>query len=56
MAFDKEYPKRKDHRRQYYGSKAFDRSCRSHGSCPWCAKGRQHKQGYNEIIDLSDNR
>ena len=25
------------------GSKQFDRSCRNHGSCPWCENGRQHK-------------
>jgi hypothetical protein len=25
------------------GSKAFDPSCRNHGSCPWCRNGRRHK-------------
>lgn len=30
------------HRREYTGSRRFDRSCRSHGSCPYCAEGRQH--------------
>lgn len=24
-------------------SRSFDPSCRSHGSCPWCASGRMHK-------------
>lgn len=24
-------------------SRALDRSCRSHGSCPWCRVGRQYK-------------
>jgi hypothetical protein len=43
MSFDKHYPNRKDWRRPYRGSKAFDRSCRPHGSCPYCRKGRQHK-------------
>lgn len=42
MSFDTEYPKRKDHRKPYYGSKRFDRSCRNHGSCPYCEAGRQH--------------
>lgn len=43
MAFDKHYPARKDWRKAYRGSKAVDRTCRNHGSCPWCAKNRQHK-------------
>lgn len=42
MSFDKEYPKRKDHRKPYKGAKRFDRSCRNHGSCPWCQGNRQH--------------
>ena len=25
---------------EYTGSKRFDRSCRNHGSCPWCASNR----------------
>lgn len=33
----------KEHRKRYYGSKAVDRSCRSHGSCPYCRKNRAHK-------------
>ena len=43
MAFDKDYPNRKDKRRRYYGSEAFDASCRPHGSCPWCQGNREHK-------------
>lgn len=44
MAFDdKYYPKRKDWRKPYYGSKSVDRSCRSHGSCPWCQSGRKYR-------------
>ena len=33
----------KTSRRPYTGSKRFDRSCRNHGSCPWCAENRKHK-------------
>lgn len=40
MGFDKRYPKRKDRRKPYSGSKRFDRSCRNHGSCPWCERAR----------------
>jgi predicted nucleotidyltransferase len=43
MSFDnKNYPNRKDHIKPYYGSKAFDRSCRNHGSCDWCHDNRTH--------------
>ena len=46
MSFDnKSYPNRKDHRRPYLrGSKRFDRSCRNHGGCPYCERGRKHRR------------
>lgn len=43
MSFDKQYPNRKDHRQEYKDSKRVDRTCRSHGSCPYCAAARQYK-------------
>lgn len=30
-------------RRPFRGSRAVDSTCRSHGGCPWCEKGRKHK-------------
>lgn len=42
MSFDNNYPNRKDHRKPYRKSKAYDRSCRNHGSCPWCLGNRQY--------------
>lgn len=36
MSFDNSYPNRKDRRKKYRGSKSFDRTCRNHGSCPYC--------------------
>jgi hypothetical protein len=42
MSFDKNYPKRKDRRKSYHGSKAFDASCRPGGSCPYCRENRTH--------------
>jgi hypothetical protein len=42
MSFDKYYPKRKDWRKQYKGSKRFDRSCRCHGGCGYCLDNRMH--------------
>jgi len=36
MAFDNNYPNRKDRRRPYYGSARICRSCRPGGDCPQC--------------------
>lgn len=33
----------KEHRKAYYGSKEFDKTCRNHGGCPWCEENRKHK-------------
>jgi hypothetical protein len=43
MSFEKNYPNRKDKRKRYRGSKAFDRSCRNHGKCDYCREGRLFK-------------
>jgi hypothetical protein len=51
MAFDKNYPNRKDQRKPYRKSKAFDRTCRNHGSCPYCELGRLHTHKRREPID-----
>ncbi len=40
MSFDKNYPNRKDKRKPYRKSKAFDKSCRCHGGCSWCEGNR----------------
>lgn len=35
----------RSHKRPYpqrYTSKRFDPSCRNHGGCPWCERGRLH--------------
>lgn len=42
MSFDKNYPNRKDHRKQYYDSRAFDCTCRNHGACPVCLGNRTY--------------
>ena len=34
------YKTRKDWRQPYRKSRAFDRSCRNHGNCPWCESNR----------------
>jgi hypothetical protein len=50
MSFDKSYENRKDWRQKYHKSKAFDRTCRPGGSCPYCQSGRKHKR---RIADVS---
>jgi hypothetical protein len=41
VSFDKAIASGKEHRRPYYRSKRFDRTCRPGGSCPWCRRNRQ---------------
>ena len=43
MALTKGIKYGKEHRKEYYDSRAVDRTCRSHGSCPWCRGNRFHK-------------
>jgi hypothetical protein len=52
MAFDKQYPNRKDWRKPYLGktSKKVDRTCRPHGSCPYCESGRLHANKRREPV------
>lgn len=42
MSLDKAIKSKKEHRKQYYGSKAFDKTCRCHGGCPYCESNRLH--------------
>lgn len=43
MSLDKAIEHSKERRKPYYGSKAFDYTCRNHGGCPWCEQNRKHK-------------
>lgn len=43
MSLEKAIEHGKEHRKQYRGAKAVDKSCRNHGSCPWCSRNRKHK-------------
>jgi len=57
MGFDKNYKNRKDWRKPYRGSKAFDCTCRNHGSCPWCEGTRtffDKKKRYFADKELED--
>ena len=44
MSFDNHvYPNRKDWIKPYRKSKAFDRTCRCHGSCGYCQNNRMYQ-------------
>jgi hypothetical protein len=36
MSLDKAIEHNKEHRKPFTKSKAFDYTCRNHGSCPYC--------------------
>lgn len=44
MSFYKNYPNRKDWRKQYYDSRRFDTSCKNHKSCSYCESERLFKR------------
>ena len=46
---DKAIKYNKEFRKEYRGSKRFDRSCRCHGGCPYCESGRLYS--YNRGIE-----
>lgn len=43
MSLDKAILHNKEHRKEYYGSKAIAASCRNGGTCSWCQMNRQYK-------------
>jgi hypothetical protein len=56
MSFDKKYPRRKDDRKEYRGSKSFDKSCRNHGNCSYCQNNRiystvKRKESINDKLN-----
>ena len=54
MPLDKAIEHGKEHRKIYYGSKAFDCSCRNHGTCGWCLNSRLYKN--NKRIESMDEK
>ena len=44
MSLDKAIEHGKEHRKQYRGSKAIDKTCRNHGGCDWCEENRKYKE------------
>ncbi len=42
MGLEKAIDSGKERRKPHRQSKVFDVTCRNHGSCPWCRRGRLH--------------
>ena len=40
---------------KYTKSKAIDKTCRNHGSCPWCFGNRMYKNLKRMINGKTDN-
>lgn len=49
MSLDKAILHKKEKRKPYRRSKAFDSSCRNHGSCPYCENNRTYQQQKAEM-------
>ena len=54
MSLDKAIKHGKEHRKPYRGSKAFDKSCRNHGGCPYCESNRMHSTNVRKMKGLED--
>ena len=50
MSLNKAIASGKEKRKPYRGSKAFDHTCRNHGTCGWCMMNRLHKNIQREVV------
>lgn len=48
MSLNKAILHRKEKRQPYRGAKAIDKTCRNHGSCPWCQRQVVYKHRKQE--------
>lgn len=49
MSFYKDYPNRKDWRKDYRDQRSVDSTCRSHGSCGYCTNSRLYNKRKVEL-------
>ena len=58
MSLDKAIEHGKEKRKPYTGAKLYFKSCRNHGSCPWCESNRKYKfrdkRPYDENADREE--
>ncbi len=52
MSLDKAIKSGKEHRKPYYKSGKFDKTCRPGGSCPWCRSNREHNLKKRKLEEL----
>ena len=50
MSLEKSIKHKKEHRKPYYKSAKFDKTCRPGGSCPYCKNNRGHKHKKQKLI------
>lgn len=50
MSFDKAIKLGKEKRKPYNDSRAFDYTCRNHGTCAWCESNRLYARRKGEYI------
>lgn len=61
MSLNKSIKSGKEHRKPYRGSKAFDHTCRNHGTCKWCESNRKvrfrrrEESSKDQLKDLDDS-
>ena len=44
MGLEKSIQSKKEKRKNYRGSKSFDKGCRNNNSCPYCKNNRLHSR------------
>ena len=49
MSLEKAIEHKKEHRKEYTGSKAIDKPCRNHGGCDWCLENRTAKYKRRDV-------
>lgn len=49
MGLEKGIKHGKEHRTEYRGCKAVDKTCRNHGGCLWCERNRKKKFAVKEM-------
>jgi len=55
MGLEKAILHKKEHRKPYQDSRAFDTSCRNHASCGWCYGNRvKHKKRLEQLREKDE--
>lgn len=57
MSLNKGIKYGKEHRKDYRGSKVFDRSCRNHGTCQFCRENRifsNFRRAFSSLMQLKE--